>query len=210
VNVTNEEGCVVSANVTISSPYPLTNTFNYADATNQQGNNGWISINPFGGSAPYTYSWSNGATQQTITDLSPGVYTVTISDSMGCSITENIQINQDECASLQISLVSESPSCFGGSSGSATVYSDSYNLKLSQKRAEEAVNYIIGKGISKTRITAKGYGESKLLNRCKNGINCSEEDHQFNRRTEFKVTRIFKSKLRKFPCLLKDSIEFSV
>ncbi|MCH8331882.1 MAG: OmpA family protein, partial [Bacteroidetes bacterium] len=66
--------------------------------------------------------------------------------------------------------------------------SDSYNLTLSQKRAQSAVNYIINKGIFQNRIIAKGYGESKLVNRCHNGVNCSDEEHQANRRTEFKVT----------------------
>ncbi len=65
---------------------------------------------------------------------------------------------------------------------------DSYNLSLSQSRAESAVAYIISKGIGKNRISARGYGETELLNRCKNGINCSNEEHQRNRRTEFKIT----------------------
>ena len=65
---------------------------------------------------------------------------------------------------------------------------DKYNMTLSQKRAESAVNYIIAQGIAKERITAKGYGETKLINRCKNNVKCTEEEHQQNRRTEFKVT----------------------
>ena len=65
---------------------------------------------------------------------------------------------------------------------------DPYNMKLSQRRAESAVNYIVSRGISRDRITAKGYGESMLINRCKNDVKCSEEEHQQNRRTEFKVT----------------------
>jgi outer membrane protein OmpA-like peptidoglycan-associated protein len=65
---------------------------------------------------------------------------------------------------------------------------DKYNKDLSQKRAESAVQYIVDKGISKERITAKGYGESVLVNKCDDGVNCSEEEHQMNRRTEFKVT----------------------
>jgi outer membrane protein OmpA-like peptidoglycan-associated protein/tetratricopeptide (TPR) repeat protein len=66
---------------------------------------------------------------------------------------------------------------------------DAYNLKLSQKRAESAVQYIISKGIDKNRITAKGYGESQLLNRCANGIECNDAEHQLNRRTEFKIVK---------------------
>jgi len=66
---------------------------------------------------------------------------------------------------------------------------DNYNLDLSQKRAESAVQYIISRGINKNRITAKGYGETQLLNKCANGVNCTEEEHQLNRRTEFKIVK---------------------
>ncbi len=65
--------------------------------------------------------------------------------------------------------------------------SETYNLNLSQKRAKSAVNYIISKGIKKNRISAKGYGETKLKNHCKDGVKCTEEEHQENRRTEIKV-----------------------
>ena len=62
-----------------------------------------------------------------------------------------------------------------------------YNDNLSQKRAESAVNYIVDEGISLNRISAKGYGESQLLNKCADGVECTPEEHQLNRRTEFKV-----------------------
>ncbi len=71
---------------------------------------------------------------------------------------------------------------------------DKYNQELSQKRAESAVAYIISKGIVQSRIKAKGYGESIPVNRCVNGVECSEEEFQMNRRTEFKVTSIGKAK----------------
>lgn len=63
----------------------------------------------------------------------------------------------------------------------------SYNETLSQRRAQAAADYIVGQGISRDRINATGYGESKLLNRCADGVSCSNEEHQENRRTEFKV-----------------------
>jgi len=72
--------------------------------------------------------------------------------------------------------------------------SDVYNRKLSQRRADAAVQYIISKGVDKKRITAKGYGETQHLNNCKNGVECGEEAHQLNRRTEFKVTGYIKGK----------------
>ncbi|MDY0217397.1 MAG: OmpA family protein [Bacteroidales bacterium] len=64
---------------------------------------------------------------------------------------------------------------------------DEYNVALSQRRADAAVKYIIAKGIDKSRIIAKGYGENQHLNNCSNDVECSEEDHQLNRRTEFKA-----------------------
>jgi outer membrane protein OmpA-like peptidoglycan-associated protein/tetratricopeptide (TPR) repeat protein len=65
-----------------------------------------------------------------------------------------------------------------------------YNQRLSQRRAESAVAYIISRGIKSSRITAMGYGESAPVNRCVDGVYCSEEEHQMNRRTEFRVTSI--------------------
>ena len=65
--------------------------------------------------------------------------------------------------------------------------SNTYNQTLSQNRANAAVDYITSQGISRARLTGKGYGESKLLNSCADGVECSEADHQANRRTEVKV-----------------------
>ena len=67
---------------------------------------------------------------------------------------------------------------------------DAYNLKLSDARAKSAVKYIISQGIDESRLVGKGYGETQLLNRCVNDVKCSEEEHQFNRRTEFKILEI--------------------
>ena len=64
---------------------------------------------------------------------------------------------------------------------------DIYNEQLSQQRSNSCVNYIISKGISAERIIAKGYGEYKLKNRCANDVECSDEEHQQNRRTELKI-----------------------
>lgn len=68
--------------------------------------------------------------------------------------------------------------------------SKAYNNELSQKRAEAAVRYIILHGVDPSRLTAKGYGESKLVNRCADGVDCTEAEHQENRRTEFKITSV--------------------
>ncbi|WP_080239144.1 carboxypeptidase regulatory-like domain-containing protein [Spirosoma rigui] len=65
-----------------------------------------------------------------------------------------------------------------------------YNRTLSTNRAKIAASYLVSKGIATRRVLANGYGESLLLNNCADGVNCSEEDHQQNRRTEIKIVRV--------------------
>ncbi len=65
-----------------------------------------------------------------------------------------------------------------------------YNQALSQRRADSTMAYLIKKGIDASRLSAKGYGETKLVNRCADGVNCSEAEHQQNRRTAFKVLKM--------------------
>lgn len=66
---------------------------------------------------------------------------------------------------------------------------DSYNMALSQQRAQSVVNYLVSNGISRSRLVARGYGETRLKNDCGNNSDCSEEDHAVNRRTEFRIIR---------------------
>ncbi len=65
--------------------------------------------------------------------------------------------------------------------------SHAYNETLSQNRANASVDYVVSQGIDRSRITGKGYGETRLLNRCADGVDCSEAEHAINRRTEMKV-----------------------
>lgn len=66
---------------------------------------------------------------------------------------------------------------------------ENYNMELSKKRAKSCVDYLIEKGITKDRLVPVGYGESKLVNDCADGVECSDEEHQQNRRTTFRVLR---------------------
>lgn len=68
--------------------------------------------------------------------------------------------------------------------------SNAYNQDLSQRRAQACVNYLVKvKGLPANRIVAKGYGETRLTNGCSDGVPCSEEEHQLNRRTEVRVLK---------------------
>ena len=64
---------------------------------------------------------------------------------------------------------------------------DAYNVWLAEKRSQSCVNYIKSKGIPADKIIAKGYGEKQLANECADGVKCSEEKHQLNRRTTLKI-----------------------
>jgi len=83
-------------------------------------------------------------------------------------------INQNEGASVEIASHTDSR---GGKTA---------NQALSERRAQAVVNYLIAKGINNSRLVANGYGENKLLNRCADGVSCTERQHADNRRTEFR------------------------
>jgi len=65
-----------------------------------------------------------------------------------------------------------------------------YNYWLSQRRSESVVNYLVDHGIDRIRLRAKGYGKSKLINRCVDGVSCSEKEQRINRRTEVKLVDV--------------------
>lgn len=68
--------------------------------------------------------------------------------------------------------------------------SDSYNLELSKRRNASTIDYIINKGgLSRTRVTGRGYGETQLINGCANGVKCEDKEHEKNRRSEFIVVQ---------------------
>lgn len=69
---------------------------------------------------------------------------------------------------------------------------DDYNRKLSERRSQSTVEYLVSLGIPQERLTAVGYGETKPRNRCVNGVKCSDQLHQENRRTEVRILKIGK------------------
>ncbi|MGJ7033513.1 OmpA family protein [Niabella hirudinis] len=92
-------------------------------------------------------------------------------------VLDNLIKTLEENPSVKIELSSHTDSRGG----------DAFNMTLSRRRAESAVQYLVSKGIAASRLKAMGYGESRLLNNCGNDTPCSEEQHQLNRRTEIKV-----------------------
>lgn len=87
--------------------------------------------------------------------------------------------------------------------------SDETNLVLSKNRAQAVYDYLVMRGVSKARLAFQGYGEKKLKNRCNNGVNCSDAEHQKNRRTEYRVSSIIpcgEIKVEENPVLTSDQV----
>ncbi len=75
-------------------------------------------------------------------------------------------------------------------SHTSSVGSAASNQSLSERRAQGVADYLVSRGINRSRLVTRGYGESQLKNRCADGVNCSEAEHAVNRRTEFRVLSI--------------------
>ncbi|WP_208997332.1 Ig-like domain-containing protein, partial [Patiriisocius marinistellae] len=113
----------VEESVTITEPSSAVSvTVSSTDETGPTTNDGTATANPSGGIPPYTYLWSpGGETTQTITGLSDGVYTVVVTDDNGCSVTNNVTVNNGDCNNLMANTSATPVSCNGGNDGSATV-----------------------------------------------------------------------------------------
>jgi hypothetical protein len=119
VTITDANGCTTTTNVTITEPSELAATTNNTDVLCNGGNNGSASVNVTGGTAPYTYSWSNGSQTSTSNNLTAGTYHVTVTDANGCTISKCVII--EEPTALSASISSTNVLCNGGNNGSATV-----------------------------------------------------------------------------------------
>ncbi len=104
-------GAVLSDSVVIVEPEPITVSFDIIEATEQEG--GSITVNPNGGTAPYSYLWSTEETTKTISNLSPGTYLLTISDSNGCTFEFSANMTLQEALVVQEDVINNPLLCFG-------------------------------------------------------------------------------------------------
>jgi hypothetical protein len=114
--ITDAVGCSTSKNFTITQPPAIsTASWSQTNIACNGGSTGAASVSPSGGTAPYTYSWSNGPTTQSITGLAAGIYTVTVTDNNSCTATRNYTITQPTAVSA--SAVQTNVACNGGTNG---------------------------------------------------------------------------------------------
>lgn len=114
VTLTDATSCSHYAIITITQSTPITATTNQTSPSNCATANGSINLYVNGGTGPYTYLWSNGATTKDVANLLSGLYTVTITDAVGCVKNHNVAL----LANLGLTATLLSPPCFGGSNGS--------------------------------------------------------------------------------------------
>ncbi|MEQ8908424.1 MAG: PKD domain-containing protein, partial [Vicingaceae bacterium] len=120
VTVTDNNGCTTTANVTLSEPTHLTTANTYQENVSCNGlSDGLAAITPSGGTAPYTYLWSDNQTADTARNLTAATYTVTVTDNQGCALVENVTISEPVQLSISAQAVSQ-VSCNGLSNGSAS------------------------------------------------------------------------------------------
>ncbi|MBN4062409.1 choice-of-anchor J domain-containing protein, partial [Bacteroidales bacterium AH-315-I05] len=120
VTVTDASACTVDTSVTITQPASaLSVTTSSTNETSFGANDGTATATPSGGTSPYSYSWSNAATTQTISGLTPGTYTVTITDANGCTASGSTVVNSFVC-NLTVTITATDETSVGGNDGAAT------------------------------------------------------------------------------------------
>jgi hypothetical protein len=119
LNVTDANGCTASASVNITQPDDLIVDLIDMDIFCDGVADGTITANPSGGTPPYSYEWNTGATTQTISNLGPGTYTVTVTDINECEVVGSSTI--ENFPGLMLTPIASSPNCFGEATGAAAV-----------------------------------------------------------------------------------------
>ncbi|MCB0548104.1 MAG: hypothetical protein KDD19_11005 [Phaeodactylibacter sp.] len=100
LSVTDASGCLVVESVTINQPPYIILSFGESPEAAPGANNGSINLTPSGGTPPYSYKWSTGATSQDLYGLSGGVYTVTVTDDNGCTKSSSTVLTSDGCTNM--------------------------------------------------------------------------------------------------------------
>jgi len=145
VTVTDSKNCTMVKNFQIQQPEQILVNINFTNESGFNKNDGTADCNPSGGSSDsFTYMWSNGATTKSVTGLAPGTYTVTITDKVGCSEYESIEVSKYKLSSFKVNSYTQNVRCFGDNDGSIEI--------LSVEGATEPVSYLWNTGGSSLKL----------------------------------------------------------
>lgn len=121
VSVTDASGCIsIDSVVVAQGPAPGNILSSFVDVPCFGGNTGSATVNVNGGQGPYTYAWSNGGNTSTISNLTAGTYSITVTTASGCTSTATIIITQPATPLNTSAVINNNVFCFGGSNGQAT------------------------------------------------------------------------------------------
>ncbi|HEY1062014.1 MAG TPA: SprB repeat-containing protein, partial [Daejeonella sp.] len=151
ITITDSKGCSATETILITQPLAaLTLTTTQTNINCFGESTGAINLTVSGGTAPYSYSWSSGQTTEDISSLAAGSYTITVTDSKGCTATETILITQP-LAALTLSSTQTNINCFGESTGAI-------NLTVSGGTAPYSYNWSSGQSTEDlSSLTAGSY-----------------------------------------------------
>ncbi len=122
VTVTSSQGCTATASATITQPTASLSATATAAPVNCFGQaTGAVNLTVIGGTGPYSYTWSNGATTQNLSNVAAGTYSVTVTDAKGCTSTQNSISVTQPVAALAVANSKVNVSCFGGNDGSVNL-----------------------------------------------------------------------------------------
>ncbi|HTN40219.1 MAG TPA: SprB repeat-containing protein, partial [Asticcacaulis sp.] len=116
--ITDAKGCTTTASAIVGQPSAALNaSTTKTDVNCFGGTTGSVDLSVSGGTSPYSYVWSNGATTEDLSNVAAGTYNVTITDAKGCTTTASAIVGQPSAA-LNASTTKTDVNCFGGTTGS--------------------------------------------------------------------------------------------
>lgn len=121
VTITDVNNCTITQATTINQPNALNLTINATDETAVGANNGTVTTSVIGGTGPFNYLWSNGATDPSLMGLGLGLYSVTVTDANNCTINNAATVNAFSCSGFQATISKSDVDCFSNNTGTATV-----------------------------------------------------------------------------------------
>jgi len=165
VTVSDANGCKGTATSTVKKPENIKITLSANDLSCSGKDDGKISAKVAGGTAPYTYKWSNGSSETTLSDLKEGTYTLTLTDANGCKAENKAELKRP--ASMNVRLESSDVKCYGGKDGSVKVIitGGTEPFAFSWSSGEKTKNLSgIGKGDYAVTVTdAKGCTQNQQV-----------------------------------------------
>ena len=117
LTITDANQCTRTQNFSISEPSALQVNTTFTRETSPNANNGTATASVSGGTSPYRYRWSNGASTSALNNLAQGLYTVTVEDANGCTSVKSGAVGGDNCPALSVSGIATDLNCSGGATG---------------------------------------------------------------------------------------------